>query len=387
MRHELREYFHYSRAERDAAIVLFLLLLLSIAIPYYCKSIFLSKDTYWEPPQQWLQLLAQAEQKGPHPDTLRTATTIIRPFDPNQSSLEALIAAGWPTPMARSVVRYREKGGYFRHVEDLKRLYLMTPQWYERLAPHCHIAHSETKQANKLQAQPHLDPVAPTPFYFDPNTVPKDSLLLVGCPPRIAENIIRYRAAGGRFRNAESLRKIYGMTDSIFIQLKPWIKIQSAPPQHVATSSNTNSPASLSAKTDTIYIDINTASLADWMQLKGIGKGYGKRILRFRKALGGFYSVEQVAETYGLPDTVFQAIRAYLHCTTPWQQLDLNTASVKQLSSHPYISQLQARGIVAWRTQHGAFTHPKEISRTGLFSPSQIRRLLPYLTCSPPSGS
>ncbi|NJL77073.1 MAG: helix-hairpin-helix domain-containing protein, partial [Saprospiraceae bacterium] len=38
---------------------------------------------------------------------------------------------------------------------------------------------------------------------------------------------------------------------------------------------------------------------------------YANRIVKFREALGGFASVEQVAETYQLPDSTFQKIKPF----------------------------------------------------------------------------
>jgi DNA uptake protein ComE-like DNA-binding protein len=59
-------------------------------------------------------------------------------------------------------------------------------------------------------------------------------------------------------------------------------------------------------------IDINEADSAQWESLYGIGPYLAKRIITFRESLCGFVSVEQVKETYGLRDSVFQSIKTCL---------------------------------------------------------------------------
>ena len=41
----------------------------------------------------------------------------------------------------------------------------------------------------------------------------------------MVRNLIRYRSKGGVFRTPESLKRIYGMTDSLYQTLEPYITI------------------------------------------------------------------------------------------------------------------------------------------------------------------
>ena len=59
-------------------------------------------------------------------------------------------------------------------------------------------------------------------------------------------------------------------------------------------------------------IDVNTADTSAFISLPGIGSKLAARIVTFREKLGGFYSVEQIGETYGLPDSTFQKIKQWL---------------------------------------------------------------------------
>lgn len=60
-------------------------------------------------------------------------------------------------------------------------------------------------------------------FHFNPNKISVtelDSLLLSDFVKR---NIVNFRSAGGKFYSPKDIRKIYGMNDSIFYKIKPYL--------------------------------------------------------------------------------------------------------------------------------------------------------------------
>ena len=59
-------------------------------------------------------------------------------------------------------------------------------------------------------------------------------------------------------------------------------------------------------------VNINTADTSAFIALPGIGNKLALRIVNFRDKLGGFYSIDQIGETYGLPDSVFRKIKPIL---------------------------------------------------------------------------
>ena len=202
-------------------------------------------------------------------------------------------------------------------------------------------------------------------FHFDPNTVSVDSLQMLGVPFYVVRNWVRYREAGGTFYRAKDILKIYGMDTATYDRIRPYVRIAL--------------PRKKGAKKEVRVVDINTADTADWMQLPGIGKVFSHRIMRFREALGGFYSVDQVAETYGLPDSTFEKIKPYLRCTPRVRQLNLNTAREDQLARHPYINKREARLIVRYRRQNGPFRDVADLKKLYGLDTVRMKRFLPYL--------
>lgn len=101
-----------------------------------------------------------------------------------------------------------------------------------------------------------------------------------------------------------------------------------------------------SAKTDEM-VELNSADTTRLKQLRGIGSGYAKMIVSYREKLGGFYTSAQLLEVYKFSDETYKKIKHQLQIdTTLIRKININTATVKELKSHPYISYYQALSIV-----------------------------------------
>ncbi|MFN9114621.1 MAG: ComEA family DNA-binding protein, partial [Bacteroidota bacterium] len=128
-------------------------------------------------------------------------------------------------------------------------------------------------------------------------------------------------------------------------------------------------------------IDINTAIQEQWEGLKGIGPGLASRIIKFREKLGGFISIDQVKETYGLPDSTFQQIRVKLvYNEKSVTQLNINELSLEQLATHPYIRYKAARAIISYREQHGRYQSLRELENIESIAPETLHKMEKYLT-------
>ncbi|GAB3646725.1 hypothetical protein GCM10028791_07440 [Echinicola sediminis] len=112
----------------------------------------------------------------------------------------------------------------------------------------------------------------------------------------------------------------------------------------------------------------------------GIGETLAGRIVKFRENLGGFYRKEQLLEVYGLKEEVAKRIFDYFTFEQGIKsKLSINTAAVKDLARHPYINYGEAKVIVAYREQHGAFSSAKDLLEIKIFTEDWVQRLQPYL--------
>jgi len=213
-------------------------------------------------------------------------------------------------------------------------------------------------------------------FIFNPNTANKEIWLKLGVKESVVNTIMKFRDKGGFFRNPEDLRRVFGLSPAMCETLIPYVSI----PEQKFTSSKPNSGFRKSGKLFKT-ININQATLEDWKMLDGIGPGYAQRIINFREKLGGFYSIEQVAETYGLPDSVFQKIKtSIVFSNGPYRIIYLNEASTEDLKKHPYIDVRTANNIVSYRSQHGAFESVADLKKIVSLSPDIYEKIQHYLS-------
>lgn len=221
----------------------------------------------------------------------------------------------------------------------------------------------------------------PVLFYFDPNQLPAAGWKQLGLKDKTIQTIQNYLAKGGRFYEAGDLAKIYGLRKNDFDRLSPYVKI-------MHTESDSRKTGELSPKPfftknirqTAILVDINTADTTNWIALPGIGSKLASRIVNFREKLGGFYSPEQVAEIYGLPDSAFQKIKPLIqHKPYTIRTININNADINILKQHPYIKWQLANAIVQYRQQHGNYQSIDDLLQITILTPAVFQKIKPYL--------
>ncbi len=369
---KLLAYFYFLPAERRAVAILLVLILGVMAAPAFLQRWYQLPPVDFSEIERHIALWQPRSVPGVQSEPQESAAAALFCFDPNTASVDTLVQLGVPLRVAQTIERYRARGGRFRSADDLGKIYTLPPEVFERLRPYVRIPQHSAARTVQLPAEL---------FPFDPNTVSRAEILRLGLSPALADRLLRYREKGGVFRQKSDLQKLYGLSRAEYERLEPYIAI--APPEIAATlpAAYSGGATSAQARTALTPIDINAADADTWMRLPGIGAARAKNILRYRDLLGGFCTVEQVGETFGLPDSVFQQIRSWLRLEAPiYRKINLNTASEAELAKHPYISYRQARLIVAYREQHGPYGSAQDIRRIAAFDDSSwLARIMPYL--------
>lgn len=229
---------------------------------------------------------------------------------------------------------------------------------------------------------PYRKPVKPEIFYFDPNTLKAAEWQRLGISGRTIQTIQNFIAQGGRFYKAEDIGKIYGLRKQEYKRLLPYVRI--ARTKMAQPKEENVYPVAFAtgrAKYNSNVVDINAADTAALIALPGIGSKLAKRIVGFREKLGGFYSVNQMAEIYGLSDSVFQQIKPLLQCDAGViQKININTAGIDDLKAHPYIKYQVGNAVIQYRLQHGNFLDMDDLKQVHLVTDDLLQKLSPYIS-------
>jgi len=216
-------------------------------------------------------------------------------------------------------------------------------------------------------------------FYFDPNTITAADWQRLGVRDKTIGTIEKYLAKGGHFYKPEDMGKIWGLHPDEVQRLLPYVQI--AAKENAYPQKNYEAKSYEPSRKSFPIIDINTADTTALIALPGIGSKLAQRIIAFREKLGGFYAVAQLAETFGLPDSTFQKIKPRLMVDAALiKQVNINTATLEEMKSHPYIRYTIANAIVQYRTQHGHFATIADVKKIMIVTEELFTKAAPYLT-------
>ena len=128
-------------------------------------------------------------------------------------------------------------------------------------------------------------------------------------------------------------------------------------------------------------IDLNTADSTQLCRIPGIGPAYAKRIIGYRKLLGGYYRLEQLQEVYGMYVELYEKITPFfLMSENSIRKISVNEASLEQLKAHPYLNFYQAKAIVEKRKKNAKIESWEELKLLEEFTETDRERVSPYLS-------
>ena len=220
-----------------------------------------------------------------------------------------------------------------------------------------------------------------SPHPFDPNTADSSTLVHLGLKPWQAKNMLKYRAAGGKYRKAEDMRKLYGMTDSMYRALEPYIRIavvDTVDSVTVDTMRVDSLPRWKSEKRDTI-LNIRTADTTELKMIRGIGSYRARQVVRYREQLGGFVRVEQVLEAKGMEQVADSVLKNFVLDSVVINPMNINKVGVQRLSKHPYLRFEQAKAIYELRRKYVRLDSIEQLYELDCLSEEAIQKITPYL--------
>lgn len=217
-------------------------------------------------------------------------------------------------------------------------------------------------------------------FAFDPNILDEAGWKRLGIRDKTIATIQKFVQKGGRFYKPEDLGKIWGLHEEDVQRLIPFVQIKNVGKENYPEKKLYENKVYEKQKYSTAIIDINTADTTILIALPGIGSKLSQRILTFRDKLGGFYKVDQIGETYGLPDSTFQKIKARFSVSqASIHQLNINTATADEMKMHPYLRYAIANAIVQYRSQHGNYLAVEDLKKIMLITEDIFNKASPYL--------
>ncbi len=356
----IKRYFAFLKKDRDGVMVLIALILFAI-VGHVIVSRIEVKPNYDLIP------VIQAFEKWENEQKEKGSSSVLFKFNPNTVSESRLDSLTIPDVIKKNIIKYRNAGGKFGNIFDLRKIYGMNDSIYKLLEPYLILPDKSKAQENIEQNSTAKTFVG----YFDPNVALPEELSRFGFSHFQISNIIHYRERGGIFTNPHDVLKIYGIDSSFFLSVLKHIKIKEEFECYIDEE--------LLPK---VCVELNTADSLDLVKLRGIGPVYASRILKYRDLLGGFYSTDQLLEVYGFPEETYTALKEYFSVDTfKVEKLRINFVEYSDLIRHPYMKKESVQTILNYRQNRGPFFFKEQILNMGLLDSVSYVKISPYLTC------
>ena len=230
---------------------------------------------------------------------------------------------------------------------------------------------------------------------FDPNALTAEGWEARGVPHFVAGRIVNYGQKAGGFRAKSQVQRIYGLPDSVYQRLAPFMQLPEALPARGAGyaaaarfvageggrefEKKAHKPAHLQP------FDLNLADTTQLMQIRGIGRGRAKGLVKYRAALGGYVHENQLADFFMLRDApdLVDSLRKYTFVAAGFapRPVLINSATFDELWPQPLVGKPLARLIVAFRQQHGPFKTPDDLRQIKILKEADFVKLRPYILC------
>ncbi|MEO8710861.1 MAG: helix-hairpin-helix domain-containing protein [Parafilimonas sp.] len=238
MQNAWKEYFIFTRRDRRAVIVLFVVIGLLLILPYFLpakkleihidKELQAELDQYRQDHQannQSLYFNTASDTTIHDAATNDTTKKELFFFDPNTLSEEGFAKLGLSQKTIHTLINYRNKGGYFKTPEDIRKIYGLSKNDADRLIPYIRITSNKTKQTEETKYdKPAVTTQTQQYKRINVNAATaEDWKAFPGIGDAISNRIIKFRTSIGGFKSIDQVGKTYGLSDSVFQLIKPYL--------------------------------------------------------------------------------------------------------------------------------------------------------------------
>tara|TARA_R110002126_G_scaffold178628_7_gene327668 strand:+ start:1512 stop:2399 length:888 start_codon:yes stop_codon:yes gene_type:complete len=211
----------------------------------------------------------------------------------------------------------------------------------------------------------HLNAV-PTVYPFNPNFISDAKGYRLGMSIEEIDRLLAYRKLNKYVNSAIEFQQVTLVSDSLLRSISPYFKfpdwIKNKKP---ATYKKYDNHIGFAKAEKLVVKDINLATPEDLIKVYGVGLVLSERIIKLREAVGGIVSMEQMNDVWGLSPEVIDKIKlSFKVMTIPIvKKIDINNASVKELSQFMYFKNGLAREIVIYRSMNGDFADIEDLTK------------------------
>ena len=225
----------------------------------------------------------------------------------------------------------------------------------------------------KLEKQNYIPKIYP----FNPNFITDYKGSKLGMSVAEIDRLLNFRKTNQYVNSASEFQKVTQVSDSLLNTISPYFKF----PDWVNKGKNNKFKPFEKKTVKIIVLDINLATKEDLIKVYGIGPALSDRILKQKELFGGFVSMKQMGDVWGLSPEVILSLNEHFKVATlpKIKKININNASIKELMLFPYFKYALAKSIVTYRSMNGDFKNSEDLTKINGFPSEKLDIISLYL--------
>ena len=225
-----------------------------------------------------------------------------------------------------------------------------------------------------------------TLFTFDPNTVTYDELRLLGFDKRTAVSIVKYRTAGKVFGIAEEFALCYGVSDSMFARVRPYIKIgekYATKPQNKASEHPKKEHKTRFSPRPFEKFAIDTVGV-EYLRLIGFSTRQAEALIEYRNRGKGIFSMNELRDCYAVSEEMADSLSHFVILSErdPYERLiEINSADSATLRKVRGIGEKTVVAVMEYRKLLGGFAKKEQIAELKCVTEENFLRISEQIYC------
>ncbi|MDI5893462.1 ComEA family DNA-binding protein [Flavobacterium algoritolerans] len=222
----------------------------------------------------------------------------------------------------------------------------------------------------------------PKMYLFNPNFITDYKGYKLGMSVKEIDRLLAFRKQNKYVNSPQEFQNVTKISDSLLNMMAPYFKFPDWVNNKKEFKEFKKYPNQAFAKKEKIVlIDINQASKEDLIKIYGIGEAISLRILKQKESLGGFVSMEQMKDVWGLSPEVIENLNTHFKVSVlpNIKKIDINNASLKELSQFYYFRYALAKEIVSYRSMRGNINNIEDLTKIKGFPVDRAKIIGLYL--------
>lgn len=226
----------------------------------------------------------------------------------------------------------------------------------------------KTKNENTYQIQP-----------FNPNFISDYKGYVLGMSVSEIDRLHQFRANNKYVNSAKEFQEVTQVSNELLQKIAPFFKF----PDWVTNTKKQPVFETFSnkKKEEINPVNLNEASKEDLMKIYGIGDKISDIILKEKNKFGAFATVDQLEFVWGISPEILESCKQhfFVPADVVVKKININNASVKELSQFPYFNYAFAKQIVTYRSMNGIFHSIEDLAKINNCPLEKLKIIALYL--------